>query len=68
MTEEINQRRRRLFGTAAVTIAGAQLGMMDLVAAQSSKKTPSKMPPANPGMNTSFKSLKQINAGLLNVG
>jgi pimeloyl-ACP methyl ester carboxylesterase len=66
MTEEIDQRRRRLFGAAAVSIAVAQLGLIDPVAAQSGKTT--KLPALKPGTNTSFKPLKQIKAGLLNVG
>ena len=54
-TDAIDQPRRRFVGTAAMTIAAAQLGAI----ASSSARTDS---------NTSFKSLKQINAGLLNVG
>jgi pimeloyl-ACP methyl ester carboxylesterase len=68
MTEEIDQRRRRLFGTAAMSIAAAQLGLLDSAAAQSGKTTASKVPALKPGTNTSFKSMKQIKAGLLNVG
>jgi len=68
MTEEINQRRRRLFGTAAMSIAVAQLGLMDSAVAQSGKATASKVPALKPGTHTSFKSMKQIKAGLLNVG
>ena len=49
-SEEINQHRRRFLGTAALTIAAAQL------------------PAIRPGTNTSFASLKQIDAGVLNVG
>ena len=67
MTEEIDQRRRRLFGTAAMSIAAAQLGLLDAAAAQSGKTTASKVPPLRPGTNISFKSMKQIDAGLLNV-
>jgi hypothetical protein len=65
MTEEINQRRRRLFGTAAMSIAVAQLGLMDSAVAQSGKATASKVPALKPGTNASFKSMKQIKAGLL---
>src|ERR1700722_18727727 len=68
MTEEIDQRRRRLFGTAAMSIAAAQLGLLDSAAAQSGKPTGSKVPALRPSTNTSFKSMKQIDAGLLNVG
>jgi pimeloyl-ACP methyl ester carboxylesterase len=65
--ETIDQPRRRFFGTAAMTIAAAQLGMIASAAAQTSKIA-SKVSPIKPGTNTSFKALKQINAGLLNVG
>jgi pimeloyl-ACP methyl ester carboxylesterase len=68
MTEDINLHRRRLFGTAAMSMAVAQLGLMDAVAAQSAKTTQSKIPAIKPGANTSFKSIKQVKAGLLNVG
>ena len=65
--EIIDQHRRRLFGTAAMTIAAAQLGVIASAAAQTSE-TASKGSAIKPGTNTSFKALKQINAGLLNVG
>ncbi len=67
MSEEINHHRRRFFGTAAMTIAAAQLGMIGSADAQSSKR-PVEVPAIKPGTNTSFASLKQINAGVLNVG
>jgi pimeloyl-ACP methyl ester carboxylesterase len=65
--ETIDQPRRRFFGTAAMTIAAAQLGVIASAAAQTSE-TASKVSAIRPGTNTSFKALKQINAGLLNVG
>jgi pimeloyl-ACP methyl ester carboxylesterase len=68
MSEEINHHRRRLFGAAAMTIAAAQLGMMVPAKAQSSKTKPADLPAITPGTNTSFGSLKQIDAGVLNVG
>jgi hypothetical protein len=63
-TETIDQPRRRFVGSAAMTIAAAQLGMIASAAAQTGK-TASKVPAIKPETNTSFKSLKQINAGLL---
>jgi pimeloyl-ACP methyl ester carboxylesterase len=66
-TEMIDQPRRRFFGTAAMAIAAAQLGVIAPAAAQTGKAA-SKVPAIKAGTNTSFKSLKQINAGLLNVG
>jgi pimeloyl-ACP methyl ester carboxylesterase len=66
-TETIDQARRRFVGVATMTIAGAQLGVMASAAAQAGMAA-STVPAVNAGTNTSFKSLKQINAGLLNVG
>src|SRR3954463_752286 len=62
---EINHHRRRFLGAAAVTMAAAQCGMISPAAAQSSQ---AKLPAIKPGTNTSFGSLKQIDAGVLNVG
>src|SRR3981189_884031 len=63
MSEQINHDRRRLLGSAVLTIAAAELAMIGSADAQSTKISPIK-----PGTNTSFSSLKQIDAGLLNVG
>jgi pimeloyl-ACP methyl ester carboxylesterase len=68
MSEEINHHRRRFLGTAAMTVAAAELVMIGSAVAQSGNKTPPRLPPIKPGTNTSFASLKQIDAGLLNVG
>src|SRR5438132_13827905 len=68
MFEEINHDRRRFFGTAAMTIAAAQLGMIGSAVAQSGKANPASVPTIKPGTNKSFGSLKQIDTGLLNVG
>jgi pimeloyl-ACP methyl ester carboxylesterase len=65
MFEEIDHHRRRFFGTAALTIVAAQLGMIGSVNAQPSR---TKLPAIKPGTNTSFASMKQIDAGVLNVG
>src|SRR5687767_12675480 len=64
----INHHRRRFFGAAAATVAAAQLGMMRFANAQSGKTTQAPLPAIKPGTNTSFGSLKQIDAGVLNVG
>jgi pimeloyl-ACP methyl ester carboxylesterase len=68
MSDEINQDRRRFFGAVAATIAAAQLGMTGSAQAQSRKTTPTDLPIIKPGTNTSFGALKQIDAGVLNVG
>jgi pimeloyl-ACP methyl ester carboxylesterase len=62
---EINQDRRRFFGTAAMAVAATQLGTIGSAAAQ---RTEIKMPVIKPGTNKSFGPLKQIDAGVLNVG
>jgi len=67
MSEEINH-RRRLFGATAMTLAAAQLGVSGSAAAQSGNTSPAAAPPVKSGTNTSFATLKQINAGLLNIG
>ena len=66
-TDAVNQSRRRFVATAAVTVAASQLGMIASAAGQGGKAAP-KLPAVITGTNTSFKSLKQIKAGLLNVG
>src|SRR6266571_1454896 len=68
MSEEINSDRRRFLGMAAMTFAAAQLGMIGSAVAQSGKANPASVPTIKPGTNKSFGSLKQIDAGLLNVG
>ncbi|MCA1439398.1 alpha/beta hydrolase [Ensifer sp. IC4062] len=66
MTEEINQPRRHFMGMAALTVAAAKLGMTSTAHAQPVSKV--RIPATAPGTNTSFASLRQIDAGVLNVG
>ena len=68
MSKQINHHRRRFLGTAAMTIAAAELGMFRSADAQSSKAQPADVPTIKPGTNTSFGSMKHIDAGVLNVG
>ena len=56
--DEIDQHRRRFFGTAAIAVAATQLGTIRPASAQ----------PVGPGTGPSFGPLKQIDAGVLNVG
>ena len=65
ITNDINQDRRSFLGSAASAVAAAQFGMIGPAAAQQRE---TKLPPIKPGANTSFGPLKQINAGVLNVG
>jgi pimeloyl-ACP methyl ester carboxylesterase len=69
MTEKINHHRRRFLGAAAMTFVAARLGLTDRANAQSGKTKPAKPPAleAKAG-GGSFGALKQIDAGVLNVG
>jgi hypothetical protein len=64
MPREIDQFRRRFFSTVAMTLAAGRVGLFDIAQAQSNGTTQA----AVPGTHTSFASLRQINAGALNVG
>jgi pimeloyl-ACP methyl ester carboxylesterase len=68
MFDDIDRDRRRMFGTAAMTIAAAQFGITALAGVPPSRTPVASMPPIKPGTNTSFASLKQIDAGLLSIG
>jgi pimeloyl-ACP methyl ester carboxylesterase len=64
----LNQTRRRFLGTAAMTLAAApQLGMFGSTDAHGSDASDTGRA-AGPGANPSFGPLKQIDAGVLNVG
>ncbi len=67
-SEQIDQHRRRFFGAAAMTFAAAQFGMIGSANAQAVKASAKELPTVKPGTHTSFGQLKQIDAGLLNVG
>src|SRR3954470_16332096 len=69
IVDEIDRRRRRFLGAAAVAAAGAaQLGAIGFAAAQSGGARPAGGAAIGPGASTSFAPLKQIDAGVLNVG
>jgi pimeloyl-ACP methyl ester carboxylesterase len=68
MSDKINHQRRRFLGIATMTIAATQLGRFGCANAQSSKTKPAAQATIKPGTNTSFGLLKQIDAGVLNVG
>jgi len=60
MREDTDHQRRRFCRSAAWTLAAAQLGVLRTAAAQ--------VPSGSAAAHTSFGPLKQIDAGLLNVG
>ncbi|MFL9878671.1 alpha/beta hydrolase [Herbaspirillum rhizosphaerae] len=62
MSDLINQRRRRFFGAAAATVATAQLNFSALANAQSIVAGTSSATAAG------FTGIKQIDAGVLNIG
>jgi pimeloyl-ACP methyl ester carboxylesterase len=67
-SEDINLCRRRFFRTAAMSIAAAQLILSGSADAQPGKVKLAGLPRIKPGTNTSFGTLKQIDAGVLNIG
>jgi len=62
---DINRDRRRFLGGAVATAAAGQFGML---AAADAQPVSTVLPAIKPGANTSFAPLKQINAGVLNIG
>jgi pimeloyl-ACP methyl ester carboxylesterase len=68
IAEAIDHHRRRFFGTSILTIAAAQFGMIGSAAAESGRTKAAEPRAAKTGAHTSFAPLKQIDAGLLNVG
>src|ERR1700723_1441796 len=67
-SEQIKLSRRRLFGAMAMSVAAAEVAGVGSSFAQSGKTNAKHLLATKPGMNTSFGPLKQIDAGLLNVG
>jgi len=65
---DIDHLRRRFFGAIAMTFAAARFGMIGSANAQAIKASAKELPAVKPGTHTSFGPLKQIDAGLLNVG
>jgi pimeloyl-ACP methyl ester carboxylesterase len=69
MTDGINRERRRFLGAAAITVStAAQLALTRSVGAQSTQTRSATVPTTKPGSSTSFGTLRQIDAGALNVG
>jgi len=64
MSDQIDQRRRRFFGAAAATVATAQLSFSALAHAQAQTIATG----ASPATAAGFTSIKQIDAGVLNIG
>ncbi len=68
MTSDIDRPRRRMLGAAALTLAAAPMAALRTAVAQTGPAKSAPLATTAPGTHTSFTSLRQINAGLLNVG
>jgi pimeloyl-ACP methyl ester carboxylesterase len=68
IADVINQQRRRFLSTAASAAAASQLGMISFASAQMGNAEGARSPALNPATTTSFGPIKQIDAGVLNVG
>jgi pimeloyl-ACP methyl ester carboxylesterase len=66
--EDVDHQRRRIVGAAAMTLAAAQFGVIGSANAQAIKPSAKALPEVKPGAHTSFGPLKQIDAGVLNIG
>jgi pimeloyl-ACP methyl ester carboxylesterase len=63
-----NQDRRNFIGNMARTLAVSQMGIFAFTDTQTVEKKPLSVPPASSGKYSSFGPVKQIDAGVLNVG
>src|SRR5437868_5825529 len=68
MSEEISHPRRNLIGDVAKTIAAAQLGVIGTATARAGVAQRAELPPTNHGIGAPLAPLKQVDAGVLNVG
>jgi pimeloyl-ACP methyl ester carboxylesterase len=68
MPHEFNLDRRGFLRTAAMTVVAAELALSGSADAQPGKSRPAEMSKLKPGTNASFNALKQIDAGVLNIG
>jgi pimeloyl-ACP methyl ester carboxylesterase len=68
MSREIDRDRRRWLGAAATTLAAARLGVLSPANVLLASALPADPPATTRRMTMSFGPLKQIDAGLLNIG
>ncbi|KSV83994.1 alpha/beta fold hydrolase [Sinorhizobium sp. GL28] len=68
MSDEINHPRRRFIGAIALSLAATQFASAGAARAQAGNNEAPRVPAVTPGTNKSFANLKQIDAGVLNVG
>ena len=68
MSDSLSENRRGFLRHAATAFAAMELATIPSAVAQSSEQATRVAPRIKPGTNTSFGALRQIDAGLLNVG
>ncbi len=68
MSDEVNHPRRRFIGAIALSLAATQFASAGAAGAQAATGSAPHLPAVAPGTNKSFATLKQIDAGVLNVG
>ncbi|MEC3765473.1 alpha/beta fold hydrolase [Cupriavidus sp. SS-3] len=68
MSNAINLPRRGFLGAAAVTLAAGSLGLPRAARAQAGVSRAGALPAITPGTHTRFASIRQVDAGVLNVG
>src|SRR4051794_21797258 len=66
ISEAVDRHRRSFLGATAVTVAAAQLGIIGSAAAQTGEAKAAR-PTPKAGTN-SFGTIRQIDAGVLNIG
>jgi pimeloyl-ACP methyl ester carboxylesterase len=68
MSHVFDRERRFFLSTAALSVAAVQFRVMADASAQSPAPRAAAVPPIKPGTNTSLGAIRQINAGVLNIG
>jgi len=68
MTKPIDLPRRNFLGTAGLALAAAQFALLDPAHAEGAAFKSAPLAPVKPGTHKTFATIKQINAGVLNVG
>src|SRR3984893_17261455 len=68
MPHEFNLDRRGFLRTAAMTVVAAELALSGSADAQPGKARPAERSKLQTGTNASYNALKQIDAGVLNIG
>jgi pimeloyl-ACP methyl ester carboxylesterase len=68
ISEEMSYNRRHFLRNAALTVAATRLASLGFADGQTSMANTTDMAATKPGTHTSFASLKQIKAGLLDIG